>query len=312
MTRPLMSLEDSYRGEKMVTSRAVNLSGVMPALVTPFSEGGREVDTTSLGNLLDYQLAAGVDGVVVCGSTGEASTLTDSEYTEVVRFVRTHVKGRVPCIAGISVSSTARAVQMAQSAREIGCDGVLVATPPYNKPSQGGIIEHFRAIHAAVGMPIVAYNIPGRSGVAISSATLGALSREGVIVGVKESSGSVDTIADTLLAVTPECKVLSGEDSLFLATLAYGGSGIISATANALPREFVSIYRAFRANDCEGAGKIQMEILPRIRTAFCESNPVPIKAALAMRGVIKSGAVRLPLISLSPENLARVQRDFSL
>jgi len=296
----------------MVPASSLNLAGVVTALVTPFTEGAAEVDTRSLGNLIDTQLAERVNGFVVCGSTGEASTLTDSEYTDVVRFVRDRTAGRAPCIAGISVSSTARAVQMAHAIREIGCDGILVATPPYNKPSQGGIIEHFRAIYTAVGMPLIAYNIPGRSGVAISTATLGALSREKLIVGVKESTGSVDTVADTLLAVTSDCAVVSGEDSLFLATLAYGGKGIISATANALPREFVSMYESFAGGDCAKAKDVQMAILPRIRTAFCESNPVPVKAALAFRGIIKSAAVRLPLTPLASANLERVQRDFAV
>lgn len=295
-----------------MASSNLRLHGIYTALITPFSKDGSSVDKTSLSSLIESQVAARVQGVVVCGSTGEAATLSDAEYVDVVKFVRAETKGKMPCVAGISVSATSRAVEMARAIDELGCDGILVATPPYNKPSQAGIAAHFQALRAASTLPLIAYNIPGRSGVPVTSATLGALSREGIICGVKESSGSVDTIADTILAVTKECQVVAGEDSLLLATLAYGGVGAISASANVMPGEFVSLCESFAGGDVAAARQIQLDILPRIRSLFCESNPVPAKAVLALKGIIKNPTVRLPLTELAAESLERVRREFSL
>ncbi len=274
------------------------IEGVLPALVTPFSHAGETIDFESFGRLIEFQLEAKVSGVVVCGSTGEAMTLSDEEYLAAVRFVAERVKGRVPCIAGISASATKRGVDVARNVRELGCDAVLVAAPPYNKPSQQGLLEHYRAIHREGGLPVIAYNIPGRSGVAISPQTLGQLSREGVIVAVKESSGSMDTVIDVLRSVTSSCSVLSGEDSLVLGVLAYGGSGVISACANAFAHEFVTLHTAFRAGNLEAARIAQMDLIPKIRAMFIESNPVPVKALLSVRKVIAHPTVRLPLVPL--------------
>lgn len=296
----------------MTTPGSLDLKGIYTALVTPFTKDGSALDKDSLARLVDAQIAAGVSGVVACGSTGEAATLSDKEYAEVVSFVRERTKGKLPCVAGISVSATARAVEVGRLASEIGCDGVLVATPPYNKPSQQGIAEHLKAVKAASGLPVIAYNIPGRSGVAISAATLGQLSREGVIVGVKESSGSVDAVADILNAVQSDCQVVSGEDSLLLAVLAYGGTGAIAAGSNALPKEFVALYDAFTAGDARNARNIQLSLLARIRSLFVECNPVPVKTVLALQGVIAHPTVRLPLTPLTPASLERVTKEFSL
>lgn len=279
-------------------------SGVFPALVTPFTPSGDGVDYDSLGHLLQLQLGAKVHGVVVCGSTGEAATLTDDEYFSVISYVRKVTTGIVPCIAGISVSSTAKAVQLAKFAATTKCDGILVASPPYNKPTQPGLIEHFRAIYQTSRLPIIAYNIPGRSGVSILPPTLSTLASEGTIVGVKESSGSFDTVIDVLRCVPHTCGVLSGEDSFTLATLVHGGSGVISASANVFPDEFVSLYTAFQQKDFEQACNLQMGMMARIRANFVESNPAPVKEILASNGVIRSAAVRLPLVPLQPESLS--------
>lgn len=290
--------------------RNVNLRGVLPAIVTPFTQDGLQVDRASLIKLIDRLLDAKVHGIVACGSTGEATTLSDDEYVEVVKCVRERTAGKVPCVAGISVSSTQRAVQISRVVRELGCDAILVATPPYNKPSQRGIIEHFKAIHAASSLPLIGYNVPGRSGVAISSTTLGTLSHQGLITSIKEASGSIDNFADIMAAVKPECQVLAGDDSLFLGALAYGGKGIITVVGNAFPKEMVALYDAFERCDNGEARRLQMDLLSRCRAAFCESNPVPIKAALAMMKVIEHATVRLPLTPLSPENLELVKREF--
>ena len=295
-----------------MSNRELNIRGIYTALVTPFSKDGSQVDYESLGKLLEIQRAAGVSGVVVCGSTGEAATLTDTEYRDVVKFVRERTKGHLPCVSGISVSATAKAVELAKFAQEVGCDGILVATPPYNKPSQAGLIEHFRAIYKATSMPLIAYNIPGRSGVAIAAATLGQLSREGIICGIKESSGSVDALADMMACISEDCQLVSGDDSLTLAALAYGGVGAISGPANALPREMSTLVRCWDSGDMQGARKAQMQILPKIRALFVESNPVPVKTVLALRGEIAHATVRLPLTPLSSSSLERVKVEFGL
>ena len=295
-----------------MTPHSLALKGIFTALVTPFSKDGSAVDYDSLSRLIEAQKSAGVAGIVVCGSTGEAATLSDAEYVEVIRFVRERTQGVLPCVAGVSVSATARAVELAKICAEMGCDGILVATPPYNKPAQAGIVAHFRAISAASETPLIAYNIPGRSGVAIIPATLGQLSREGLIVGIKESSGSIDALADTMVAVASDCQVVSGDDSLLLATLAYGGAGAISACSNVMPKDFVGLHQAFVTGEYSKAKDIQLEILGRIRTLFVESNPVPVKAALALKGVIAHPTVRLPLVPLAPENLELVRKEFSV
>ena len=295
-----------------MTSETLDISGVYTALVTPFSRDGASVDFQSFGALIDHQLDAGVSGVVACGSTGEAATLSDAEYVDLVRFARERTKGRVPCVAGISVSATARAIEMARVVSELGCDGILVATPPYNKPSQQGIIAHFSAVKAATKLPLIGYNIPGRSGVAISPATLGVLSQENLIVGIKESSGSVDALADTMTAIRPDCQVVSGDDSLTLAVLAYGGVGVISASANVMPSEFVTLCRSWQQGDTQRAAKTQLEMLAKIRALFIESNPVPAKTVLALRGVIAEPTVRLPLVPLSAASLDKVKSEFAV
>lgn len=293
------------------SAATLTLRGVLPAIVTPFTKDGSAVDKKSLANLADTLIEAKVHGLVACGSTGEATTLSDDEYVEVVKLVRERTAGKIPCVAGISVSSTNRAVQMARVIKELGCDAILVATPPYNKPPQAGIIEHFKAIYAASGMPLIAYNVPGRSGVAMTSSTLGALSRQGLITSIKEASGSVDNFADIMLAVKPECQVLSGDDSLFLAALAYGGRGVITVVGNAAPQEIVALYEAFERGDAREARRIQLELLPKCRAAFAETNPIPIKAALALNKVIENDTVRLPLTPLSPAVMEMVTREFA-
>lgn len=295
-----------------MNSRSLDLTGIYTALVTPFSKDGGAVDYSSFEALLEYQRQSGVAGVIVCGSTGEAATLSDTEYEEVVAFVRERTKGATPCVSGISVSSTAKAVEMAKYAERVGCDGILVATPPYNKPSQAGIIEHFRAIHRASSLPIIGYNIPGRSGVGIAPSTLGALSRDGIICGIKEASGSIDAVADTLACVGHDCQVVSGDDSLTLAVLAYGGVGAISAGANALPAEMSALVRAWQRSDQSGARVQQMEILGRLRALFIESNPVPVKTVLALQGVIAHPTVRLPLVPVAAASLERIMAEFKL
>jgi 4-hydroxy-tetrahydrodipicolinate synthase len=294
----------------MATS-SLQFQGVLPALITPFTQSGDGVDFDSLAALVELQISAGVDGLVVCGSTGEALTLTDAEYAQVLQFVVQQTKGRVPCIGGVSQSSTAKAVESAKVVHSSGCAAVLVATPPYNKPNQVGIALHMREIAKHAKLPVIAYNIPGRSAASISPATIGELGKEGTICAVKESSGSLDTVMDVLaqLSSTP-CTVLSGEDAFTYAVLAHGGHGVISASANALPHEFVKMYAAWKSGDTTSARALQFALLSRIRHLFIESNPVPVKSVLAWQGVIAQSTVRAPLTPLSPGNAEVLRATF--
>lgn len=295
-----------------MTRHLMQLRGVYTALVTPFSKDGVSVDYESFARLLSFQIKAGVHGVVACGTTGEASTLSDEEYFGVVKFVRQQTTGKLPCVAGISVSSTAQAVEMARHLAELGCDAILLAAPPYNKPTQLGLVEHVRAVQQATKLPIIAYNIPGRSAVGFAPATLGLLAREGAICGIKDSTGSIDALADTMPLLNESCQVLSGEDALTLGILAYGGTGVISASANALPQEFVALVNAWHAGEVAKARNEQLSIVRKIRMLFVETNPVPVKTALALKGIIDHPTVRLPLVPLSKDNLDKVKAEFDL
>jgi 4-hydroxy-tetrahydrodipicolinate synthase len=295
-----------------MSTQSLQLKGVYTALVTPFSRDGGDVDYESFARLLRFQIEAGVRGVVVCGTTGEAVALSDDEFSKVVSFVREQTRDKLQCIAGISVSATAQAVEVARHIAEIGCDGILLAAPPYNKPTQAGLIEHVRAVRSASKLPIVAYNIPGRSAVGYAPTTLGVLSREGTICGIKDSTGSIDLLADTMPVLDKSCQVLSGEDALTLGILAYGGTGVISASANALPREFVALMNAWQSGDVEAARKEQLAMLKKLRLFFVETNPVPVKTVLALQGIIDHPSVRLPLVPLSQESLVRVKAEFGL
>jgi 4-hydroxy-tetrahydrodipicolinate synthase len=295
-----------------MNTSSLSLRGVFPALVTPFTADATAVDTDSLRGLVQRLLSAGVAGFVACGSTGEAATLTDSEYAQVLRVVREAARGAVPVVAGISVSSTARAVELAQVAHGAGMDGLLIATPPYNKPSQAGIREHFRALQRAVPLPLIAYNIPGRSAVAVAPTTVATLAQEGTIIGIKESSGSIDTIAELALRLPSSCQMVTGEDALTFALLAYGGVGAISAAANVLARELVEIVAACERGEYPTARRLQLQLLGRIKALFVESNPVPAKTVLALQGVIKHPTVRLPLTPLSSVSVELIKQEFSL
>lgn len=284
----------------------IELKGTFTAIVTPFGPGGGAVDFESLKALLEFQLGAGVQGIVACGSTGEAATLSPSEYLEVVRYTVKHLQGRAPCIAGVSSSSTARACEIAPELKQIGVDALLVSGPPYNKPPQAGLLEHFRSIHKSCGLPIIAYNIPSRTGVNILPETIGVLAAEGTVCAVKEASGSMDQMLDLLRTLEGKTPVLSGEDSLVAPLMSCGGSGVISASANVAPAQFKEMTDAALSGNVVAAGHVQISLLPLIRALFCEPNPIPAKTALALLGVIRSPAVRLPLVDARAETVQRL------
>lgn len=291
------------------------LKGVWPALATPFSRDGSQLDVPSFTRLVEHVIGGGVQGVVLCGSTGEASNLSEKEYREVISRGVEAVAGRVPCIAGIGTNSTRTAVELARALEGFPLDGLMVVAPPYNKPPQRGIIDHFRAIKAATSRPLIAYNVPGRTGVNIQPATIAQLAQEGVIIGLKEASGSVDQLLDVLALVGETISVLSGEDSLVQASIAAGARGVISVAANVAPRHFSEMVAVALGNDMMTSRAQQSTLLPLCRAVFMETNPIPVKAALALLGVFANDTMRLPLVSCESstrERLASILRELEL
>lgn len=278
----------------------MSFQGTITATVTPFTKDGSAIDSKSLTRFLEFQRDAGINGIVACGSTGEGQILTDDEYTSVVKAVVSAGKGKFSVIAGIGTNSTSRACQIAKHVKELGVDGLLVVAPPYNKPPQRGILEHYRAIFAATKLPIVAYNIPGRSSVNISPATLGTLAHEGTISSVKESSGSVDQVIDILAASPKTLSMLSGEDSLTVSMMAMGAKGVICTTSNLLPREMLNVTDKALSGDITGAAGDLFSILPVIRSMFQDTNPIPLKWSLYKAKLIDHPTVRLPLMEPEP------------
>ena len=261
-------------------------TGSAAAIVTPFKEGG--VDLESLGNLLDFQLENGTDAIVVCGTTGEASTMTYRERAETIAFCVQHVGGRVPVIAGSGSNSTENAVTLSREAERQGADGLLVVTPYYNKATQAGLHRHYWTIADAVSLPIILYSVPSRTGVAIAPETYAALAQHPNIAGVKDFT------------------IWSGNDDETVPICALGGKGVISVAANILPAEMHRLTHLCLQNDFAAAGKLQVHLKDFCDAMFCEVNPIPVKTALGLLGW-RVGELRSPMCPPSPENLERVK-----
>ena len=275
--------------------------GVYPALITPFrrlSDGRTEVDHAALESLIDWQLACGVSGLVIYGTTGESATLTTAEKLEITKRTLAHVAGRVPVIAGTGSNSTQASVEFTKQVQSLGVDGALAVAPYYNKPSQEGLFQHFTAI-ADCGLPVVLYNVPGRTVVSISVETFSRLAEHPNIVACKQAVDSVSELMELSAACADKLTLLAGDDPMVYAFLASGGKGVISASANVLPKEMVALYQRYVSGDIAGSLKAQQDILPIISALFSESNPTPAKAALQMMGKIDDDVVRLPLVSAS-------------
>jgi 4-hydroxy-tetrahydrodipicolinate synthase len=278
--------------------------GVFTALVTPFRDGS--VDERALAELVELQVMAGVDGLVPCGSTGEAATLSHAEHRRVVEVVVAAARGRVQVLAGTGSNSTSEAIELTRHAKEAGADGALLISPYYNKPTQEGIVAHYAEVARQTAFPLLVYNIPGRTASNILPDTIARLAEIEQVVGVKESSGSLDQISHVIASVPDDFKVLSGDDWATLPLLAIGGNGVISTASNVVPAEVVELVRAFRAGDVERAQAIHYRLLPLLDALFCETNPIPVKCALALRGLLHE-ELRLPLVRLSPANRERLQ-----
>jgi 4-hydroxy-tetrahydrodipicolinate synthase len=281
------------------------LSGCGTALVTPFSSDGA-VDERALRGLVDWQIDEGIDFLVPCGSTGEAATMTPEEQCRVISIVVEQTRGRVPVVAGAASNDTQRAIALSKAAKAAGATHLLHTSPMYNKPPQRGIAAHYRAIAEAVELPIVVYNVPGRTGSNVEAKTTLGLARTPHIVAVKEASGNLAQITDILRERPPHFSVLSGDDELTLAVMAAGGDGVISVVSNATPRLMHELCDCLRRGDLDGARERHFRLLPWMRAAFIESNPLPVKAALAMMSRIRN-VLRLPLVPMSETHDAVVR-----
>jgi 4-hydroxy-tetrahydrodipicolinate synthase len=286
--------------------------GVYTALITPFKNG--KVDYEALGGLIENQYKAGIDGIVPCGSTGESSTLSHEEHEAVVEFCVKAAKGKMKVLAGTGSNSTSEAIRLTMSAKKAGCDGVLVIAPYYNKPTQKGLYLHFKAVADAVDIPIILYNIAGRTGVNIEPATMAKLAKDCKnIVGVKEASGSLDQMSQ-IKSLIPDFELISGDDGLTLPLLSIGGCGIISVITNIIPGEVVSLVKAFNKGNIEEARKTHYRLLPLIKVMFIETNPIPVKTAAGFLGIC-DGSLRLPMCEPEEANklkLEKALKDFGL
>ena len=281
------------------------LTGCGTALVTPFARDG-SVDERALRNLVDWQIAEGIHFLVPCGSTGEAATMTPAEHRRVVEIVVEQAAGRVPIVAGAGSNDTKRAVAMSREMKAAGATHLLHVSPMYNKPPQRGIIAHFRAVAEATDLPVIVYNVPGRTGSNIEARTTLALAGVANIAAVKEASGNLAQITDVLRDRPPGFSVLSGDDELTLAVMAAGGDGVISVVSNATPRAMAQLTERASAGQLTQARDLHLKLLAWMRAAFVESNPVPVKAALAMMGRIEN-VLRLQLVPLAEQHASTVR-----
>jgi 4-hydroxy-tetrahydrodipicolinate synthase len=284
----------------------LDLRGCGTALVTPFQRDS-SVDFEALRRLVRFQLEEGIHFLVPCGTTGETPTLEHDEYLDVIRIVLDEAKGRVPVIAGVTGNSTAKVVQMVQEVATLGVQGILSAAPYYNKPTQEGIYQHFRAIAEAAQLPIILYNVPGRTSSNIEPATVVRLAKIPNIAGIKEASGSITQQMDVLAQVPPTFRVLSGDDAFTFPLMALGGAGIISVASNEIPGPMSRLAQLMLDGRVDEARRLHFQLLPLMEANFIESNPIPVKAALAMMGLIEE-VYRLPMVPLKPENRTKLER----
>ena len=274
------------------------LQGSLVALVTPMESDG-SVDWDSLRGLIEFHIREGTDGIVAVGTTGESATLDEHEHCEVIRFTVETVRGRVPVIAGTGANATTEAIQLTRKAKEVGADACLLVTPYYNKPTQEGLYLHYRAIAEAVDIPQILYNVPGRTGCDMLADTVVRLSKVANIIGVKEATGNLDRAKSILDQVDPSFLLYSGDDATAGAFCLLGGHGVISVTANVAPRHMHDLCAAARDRDAARVEAIDAKLEGLHRELFVESNPIPVKWALAEMGLIKKG-IRLPLTWLLP------------
>jgi len=280
-------------------------TGTGTALVTPFRTDG-SLDETALRSLVKRQIDAGINFLVPCGTTGESPTLTHAEHLRVVEITLEIAKGKVPVLAGAGGYNTAEVIALADELQKLGADGILSVTPYYNKPTQEGLFQHFKAIASAVTLPIILYSVQGRTGVNIEPSTVLCLSQIPNIIGIKEASGNISQMGAILNLVAKDFLVLSGDDSLTLPLISLGGRGLISVASNEIPAEMTRLVQCALSGDFAEARRLHFQYLSLMDINFVESNPIPVKAALAEMGLLQP-VWRLPLVSPKPESLARIR-----
>lgn len=282
--------------------------GALTALVTPFRDD--KVDEKALRAIVADQIAGGIDGLVPCGTTGESVNLSHAEYEKVLQIVVDETRKRVPVIAGAGSASTRHTIELAQLAKRVGVDGLLVVVPYYNKPTQDGIYAHYAAVASAVPLPLMAYNIPGRSAVDMALSTLERLAGIDSIVAIKEATGNVLRSSDILASLGERLTVLSGDDALTLPIMAVGGQGVVSVASNVAPSEVSKLVDLAKAGDYAAARKQHQRLRVLYEAMFIETSPGPVKAAMAMRGLMTS-EIRLPMVSPGEASLARIRKALS-
>lgn len=278
--------------------------GSYVAIVTPFKNG--KVDAPALSGLIEFHIENGTNGIVPCGTTGESATLDHAEHEEVIKIAVDTCKERIPVLAGTGSNSTHEAVELTQRAQKIGADGALLITPYYNKPTQEGLFQHFSSVANETDLPIVLYNVPSRTSINMSSGTVARLSALKNIVGIKEASGSLVQVSEIIASCGPDFEVISGEDALTWPMMAIGGKGAISVTANLVPDKCAKMCKAALEGNMEMANAIHYELLKLSDIMFIETNPIPVKTALALMGRIEN-EFRPPLCAPSKEHLSQLQ-----
>ncbi|MDD5822999.1 MAG: 4-hydroxy-tetrahydrodipicolinate synthase [Firmicutes bacterium] len=273
--------------------------GVATAIVTPMTADG--VDYEAFGKLIDWQIEEGINALVIAGTTGEGSTLSDAEHREVLKYAVERIGGRVPCIAGTGSNDTAYAIDLTKYACEIGCDAMLVVTPYYNKATQKGLVAMYNAIADASTKPIIVYNVPSRTGVNIEPATYVELAKHPMIAAIKEANSNISKIVQAFSLVGDQLDIYSGNDDQIVPILSMGGMGVISVLSNVIPRQTVEMCDKYFAGDVAGAAAMQCEYLSLVNALFCEVNPIPVKAAVAAMGYMEN-YIRLPLTPMEPQN----------
>ena len=288
--------------------------GAAVAIITPFQEN-REINYPKLAEIIDDQIANHTDAIVICGTTGESSTLTHEEHLEAIRFTVEHVAGRVPVIAGTGSNCTETAIYLSTEAEKYGADALLVVTPYYNKATQKGLIAHYTAIAESVSLPIIMYNVPSRTGCNIQPETAAYLAKNVKnIVGIKEASGNISQIAKLMELAEGQIELYSGNDDQVVPILALGGLGVISVLSNVAPQQTHDMVEKFLNGDVAGSREIQLKALPLIEALFCEVNPIPVKAAMNMLGW-EAGPLWMPLTEMEPQNkerLRKAMKDFGI
>lgn len=284
------------------------LHGSITALVTPFKNG--KVDEKALKGLIEFQIKSGIDAIVPCGTTGESATLSYEEHERVVELAIEFAGKKIPVIAGTGSNSTKETIMLTEHAKKAGADAVLLITPYYNKPTQEGLYQHYKAVAEAVDIPMILYNVPGRTGVNMLPETVARLSEIKNIVGIKEATGSLQQVSDTIEMARKDFIILSGDDFTTLPLLSVGGHGVISVTSNVAPKDVSQMCDAFFAGDIVEAKRLHYKLQPLHRAMFVETNPIPVKTALAIMGKVEE-EFRLPLVKMGDANRKKLRKALS-